>query len=291
MKKLTTLILLLLSIFCIASSQTSSEAIKQNIVPNHSFEEFSGFPIGWFYKGKHFTTVVKYWSAATAASPDVFGPNVRVPLHWQEKDFGEQKPKAGKAMAGITVFGCDEGKPHCREYIQIQLLEPLVIGQEYEVSFWASHLPRSLQVNNIGCFFTKDKIELSTDELIENKPQINASEIVDGANDKWVKIAGDFIAENEVNYLIIGNFFPDSLTLSRSICEDDLNYGYYYIDEVQVLKKDPILPIPIKEDDLSKIIIETGKVIELKNIFFETDMAELLPRSYTELKKATSNIN
>ena len=285
MKKLIQLSILVLLPLTFAYSQSDPTAGQINIVPNAGFEEFAGYPIGWFYKGKHFTSVVKYWSAATAASPDVFGPNVRVPLHWQEKDFGEQSPKQGKSMAGITVFGCDEGKPHCREYIQIQLIEPLVIGQQYSVEFWASHLPRSLQVNNIGCFFSEEKIELSTDEQLTFSPQINAEEIVDGANDKWIKIAGQFQAETEANYLIIGNFFPDSLTQSRSICEDDLNYGYYYIDDVKVIKEDPILPVPVKEDDLSKVEIEEGKIIQLKNIFFETDMAELLPRSYTELKK------
>ena len=285
MKKLLNSIYLIFFPLLFAFGQSASEAPQMNIVPNNGFEEFSGFPIGWFYKGKHFTSVVKYWSAATAASPDVFGHNVRVPLHWQEKDFGEQDPKQGKAMAGITVFGCDEGKPHCREYIQIQLIEPLVIGQEYEVEFWVSHLPRSLQVNNIGCYFSEEKIELSTDELLEFTPQINTSEIADGAKNKWVKIDGNFKAKTEASYLIIGNFYPDSLTTSRSICEDDLNYAYYYVDDVKVFKQDPILPVPIKEDDLSKVKIEEGKVIQLKNIFFETDMAELLPRSYTELKK------
>ena len=45
------------------------------------------------------------------------------------------------------------------------------------------------------------------------------------------------------------------------------------------------LPVPVPEDDLSKLKIETGKVVRLKNIFFETDKADLLPRSYVELNK------
>ena len=285
MKKKIFSLLIYLFPFSLAFGQAASEKAQENIVPNAGFEEFSAYPIGWFYKGKHFTNVVRYWSAATAASPDVFGPNVHVPLHWQEKDFGKQSTLAGQAMAGITVFGCDEGKPHCREYIQIQLIEPLVIGQEYKVSFWASHLPRSLQINNIGCYFSEEKIELSTDEQLSFQPQVNADKIINGANDKWVKVSGKFTAETEASYLIIGNFFSDSLTLYRPTCEDHLNYGYYYIDEVSVVKEAPILPVPEKDDDLSKVEIKEGKVIQLKNIFFETDMAELLPRSYTELKK------
>ena len=50
-------------------------------------------------------------------------------------------------------------------------------------------------------------------------------------------------------------------------------------------KEEPILEVPIKEDDLTKIPLEEGKIVTLKNIFFETDKFELLPRSFIELNK------
>lgn len=110
----------ILSLFSFTSlAQDSTEDEYANIVPNPSFELYSNPPIGWFYKGDHYTEVMKYWSAATVASPDVFGPRVRVPSTWAEKGFGDKIPRTGHSMSGITVFGCDEGKPHCREYIQI----------------------------------------------------------------------------------------------------------------------------------------------------------------------------
>jgi len=139
MKKLYLSSLLLL-VFAYAYSQTPEAMAVENIVPNPGFESYSGTPIGWFYKGKHFTDVMKYWDSATSASPDVFGPKVRVPAHWAAKGFGKQSAHLGKSMAGITAYGCEEGKPHCREYIQIQLEEPLVIGQGYYAEFYVSHL-------------------------------------------------------------------------------------------------------------------------------------------------------
>ena len=132
----------------------AQEAVQPNIIPNPSFERFSSPPIGWFYKGKHYTEVMKYWSSATNASPDVFGPKVRVPDHWQKKGFGKQNPRSGHAMSGITVYGCEEGKPHCREYIQIQLSEPLVVGQDYLAEMYVTHLPYSLRSNNLGFHFS-----------------------------------------------------------------------------------------------------------------------------------------
>lgn len=274
---------ILISVF--AFSQSSSEVEIQNIVPNPGFEQYSAPPIGWFYKGRHFTNVIQYWSAATAASPDVFGPRVRVPAHWAEKDFGKQKARSGSSMAGITVYGCDEGKPHCREYVQIQLSEPLVIDQNYYAEFWVSHLPRSLQINNLGMYFSEYRSDLKTDELLAFPPQINADHIVDASNNNWVKISGSFKAKTEASYIIIGNFSPDSLTLAQEACDENFKFAYYYLDDVFVKKEKPILPVPIKEDDLTRIDMKKGQVIRLKNIFFETDKAELLPRSYIELRK------
>ncbi len=267
------------------AAQTSTEAAQENIIPNPGFEEYSGPPIGWFYRGDHYTTVMKYWSAASVASPDVFGPKVRVPSHWAEKGFGDQKPRNGESMSGITVFGCDEGKPHCREYIQIQMNEPLVVGQRYYVEMWVNHLPRSLQVNNLGFHFSQKKISEITDKELNLAPQFSTEKIVEVESGEWVRIAGRFIADIEAEFLVIGNFFPDSLTETKAICEDYLKYAYYYIDDVLVKKVPPILPIPVKEDDLTKLELEEGMLVTLQNIHFEFDKWNLHPRSFIELKK------
>ncbi len=266
--------------------------VMENIVPNPSFEDYSSTPIGWFYKGKHFTSVVKYWSAPTSASPDVFGPKVRVPTHWKEKGFGGQKARTGTSMVGTTLYGCEDGKPHCREYVQIQLKEPLVLGQNYYTEFWVSDLPRSMKVNNIGVHFSDEKIDIKGDPILDFRPEVKAKDIVTSPSGTWVKIAGRFQAKTEANYLIIGNFMTDTLTsMKMSTAPQPLNYAYYYIDDVLLRKEQPILSVPIKEDDLTKITLEEGKVVRLKNIFFDHDKAVLLPRSYIELNKLVKLMN
>lgn len=275
--------LFLLSCQMVTAQGTDGSA--ENIIPNPSFELYSSPPIGWFYKGSHYTAVMKYWSSATNASPDVFGPKIRVPAHWAEKGFGDQKPHTGLSMSGITLYGCEHGKPHCREYIQIQMSEPLVTGQNYQAEMWVSHLPKSLRINNIGFFFSKEKIEEITDGVLEFTPQVKAVEIVEGKNQKWVKVSGRFVADTEAEYLIIGNFLTDSLTAVKPVDEGGLPFAYYYIDDVFVKKIPPILPVPVPEDDLSKITLEAGKIVPLRDIYFEYDKWELLPRSFVELKK------
>ncbi|MEL7020439.1 MAG: OmpA family protein, partial [Bacteroidota bacterium] len=207
------------------------------------------------------------------------------PTVWAEKGFGNQLARSGQSMVGMTVYGCNKGKPHCREYVQIQLKEPLVIGQVYEVSFWVAHLPKSLQVNNIGLYFSEAKIDLKLATLIAREPQVKATEIVSAYGRRWAQVRGKFTATTEAEYVVAGNFYPDSLTQIRSTRRDAYPYAYYYLDDISVRKVPPILDVPIRSDDLTLLQPEEGKIIPLRNIYFETDEAELLPRSYVELNK------
>ncbi len=279
--------LLILFLFWSATLFTQAPAVKknENIVPNPSFEKFSSTPIGWFYKGKHFTDVMKYWSSATGSSPDVFGSKIRVPAHWASKGFGQQKPRTGESMVGITVFGCDDGKPHCREYVQIQLREPLIVGQNYSIEFFTSHLPRSIQVNNLGVFFSKKKYNEILDIPIEVTPQFFSKEIIKVDQGHWRKVNGEFQADTDAEFLIIGNFFSDSLTTTNIASPNSLKYGYYYIDDILIKKEPPFLAVPEENKISTWEPIEEGKIIRLKNIFFDIDEAELLPHSYIELQK------
>ncbi len=275
-------------LFCTISAfaQKVEEGEKQpNIVPNPGFELYANTPIGWYYKAEHFNTALKYWTSPTGTSPDAYSPKVRVPETWAEKGFGKLKPHGGNSMVGITVFGCENGKPHCREYVQIQLLEPLVPSQNYVLEFYYHHLPRSLQVNNIGAYFCKKKLNTKIEDPLTVNAAVYEADIMN-ASGGWKKISKKFKAKENSDYLILGNFFPDNLTSNRASGKPDgLNFAYYYLDDVVLKKIPPILPIPIPDDDLTKVEIVKGKIVVLKNIYFETDGFELEPHSYLELKK------
>jgi outer membrane protein OmpA-like peptidoglycan-associated protein len=256
-----------------------------NIVPNPGFERFANAPTVWTYKGATFGEVVKYWFSATTASPDVYGPGVTVPRDWADKGFGDRKAHSGKSMAGLTLFGCTNGKPHCREYIEIQLAEPLVIGQTYHVEFWVSALDKSLHIDKLGAYFTVGEIKRTTDEILLREAQVKAEQVLTITDGKWMKVSGQFEAKYEAEYIVIGNFSDDFNTVSVAHREDCFNYAYYYIDDVLVKKIPPFLPVPIKPDDLSRQKLEPGAAILLKNIYFEFDQDELMPRSFVELNK------
>lgn len=261
-------------------------AAGDNLVPNPSFERFSGPPLGWSYRGVYFGQVVKYWFSATTASPDVYGPGVRVPPDWAAKGFGDQKPRTGQCMAGLTLYGCDNGKPHCREYLEIQLAEPLVIGQTYQLSYWVAPLARSLRIDNLGGYVSVSRIEAKTDEILIREAPVQTVTIVEWpSKGQWVQVTGTFQAKYEAEYLLIGNFKEDKDTHTKAATADAFNYAYYYVDDVSLKKVPPYLPPPVKADDLTRVQLTPGKKIRLKDIYFEFDKDELMPRSYVELDK------
>ena len=267
-----------------------TEGGHPNLVPNAGFEDFGGFPIGWYYKGTDFDEVIKMWTSPTIASPDVYGARVRVPATWAEKGFGKQTPHSGQSMVGITVYGCGTGKSHCREYVQIQLKEPLVAGQIYQVDFYVAHLAGSIRVNNIGAYFSDKKISVKTESRLDFKPQVKSDNVLEVDNGNWTKFTAKFTAHSEAEWVVIGNFFEDNktITVNAPVSIDvnpSLNFGYYYIDDVSVRKVEPILPVPVKDDDLTKKPLVVGEVIVLKDIFFDSDRSELLPRSNVEMDK------
>lgn len=272
------------------AQQSSSYSRSKNIVPNPSFEEFGSYPLGWFYKGKDYNRLMKYWTSATYASPDVYSPKVRIPIYWTQKGFGIERPRTGDNMSGITVYGCTDGKPHCREYIQIRLMEPLVVGQKYHVEFYTASLQEGKSTNNLGVHFSKELVNETIDDVLDLKPQIKENKIIRYHHGSWTKVEGSFVATENLEYLIIGNFFEDSLTLTMDNPKT-YKYGYYYIDDVMVKKEEPIIDVPKKPDDLCCLKYEIGKSFELKNIFFETDKSELLPQSYRELDKLVQVLN
>lgn len=256
-----------------------------NLVPNPGFEEFGEEPSGWYYKGKDFNRVMRAWSSPTGTSPDAYGPGVEVPGSWADKGFGRERPHGGKAMAGITVYGCEDGKPHCREYLQVKLKEPLVYGQLYELSFWVRKLPRSGAVDRLGATFSYrahagvESDPLSLDPVWECRKPVGAW------SDRWQRIVDTVRATGEERFLILGNFRSDSLTAFRASRKDPLPFSYYYIDDVSLVKKPPYLVATVQPEDLADLRPEEGMLVRLKDIHFESGKADILTSSEVELQK------
>ena len=269
------------SLLCSFSS-VGQNAPPDNLVPNPSFEEYSDTPSGWYYSGKDFSRVSLYWTSPTAASPDLYGPKVSIPSSWRAVGFGKVHAYSGVSNAGITVYGCNKGKPHCREYIQVQLDEPLVPGQVYGFTCMMAHLQKSVSVKNVGLWFSDDEVdEMTTDPLIE-KPMLTLDRFIP-SDGNWYRWSGQFKAEQNLSYLLIGNFSTDDDSQVKVQPRSELRFGYYYLDDVRLFKIPPILPPPAPESPFKNFVPKPGEIVTLGNIYFEHDRTDFMPRALVQL--------
>lgn len=229
--KKTLLFYYILAFTCgFVQAQESNKAIaipeKENLVKNGSFEELNDCPddfgkleqaIGW--------TSVNY-------TPDIFNkcaknPKVQVPSNF----YGTQTAASGKGYAGILTY--HETSPI--EIIKTTLSEPLEKGRKYNISFKLSLADAysNFASNNIGVLFANE--ENVSQILKEGRADIKAVDIVKNTKG-WTTISKVFMAEDEYQVMLIGNFYKKEDTKIQKIQTSAYPVAYYYIDDVEVTK-------------------------------------------------------
>ena len=220
------LVLILLALNC------SYLSAQINLITNPGFENYNvcpdsynqiGFCLGWTgVPGCLNTTDVADYFHACSQTPGFFPPNVV---------SGYQYPHGGNAYCGIITTSLVVSD--CNEYFQQQLIDSLVPGTKYNLSFYASLSGTTyftLASNKLGAFFTTYEINNSTLFLVQNFAHIYTDTIItDTAG--WYFFTGSFIADSAYKYITIGNFFDDSNTLTQGLTPGAL-YSMYFIDDV-----------------------------------------------------------
>jgi outer membrane protein OmpA-like peptidoglycan-associated protein len=274
----------------------------QNLIQNSSFEAQKCCPDG--YSQFHCTD---NWLQPTRGTSDYYSncenrfynPEVKVPDNF----FGSQNAYEGISYVGIYTFYKDS----YREYIEIKLDEPMTKNQQYGFSIQVSLADKaSIAIQSLGVafsdtlvrqqdlFFTlrlpHEKIENATKTHLVNK-------------EDWTELYLDYTAKGGEQYVIFGNFLDNSETdtvavVTQQSSKSDRFSAYYYLDNVCLAswKSDNTCacfnngePPIIKQKfvELEKVIQETppkvGDKFILKNIYFETAKATLLPTSNATL--------
>ncbi len=203
-----------------------------NLVPNPSFEFITNCNYGAAISpgGPIWAGYAPPWDDPTLASPDLFNVCVTVPMYCiPSNSQGFQIPHTGNGYAGGVLYG------NSRDYIQVPLDSTLVAQGYYCVSFYVSlgGLGCKVANNNIGMYFSDTHIYSATMGVLNYTPQINDTNIVsDSVN--WTEISGVYHAQGGEHYIVIGNFYPDSLT--DTILIGTHLQSYYYIDDVSVMR-------------------------------------------------------
>ena len=205
-------------------------AKAQNLVPNPSFEEYTQCPNDI----SDFQGFVSNWFIANFSSSDYFNACGESPASVPSNHLGFQPARTGVAYVGIHTYS-DGGY---REYIEVELLEPLETDPVYCVAFFVAR--GNLHVtstSSIGAHLSQAMVSnTTTSEELGLVPQVAnpaSNLITDTLN--WTEISGPYVAIGGEKFITIGNFYDNAATPVTGNTEI-YNLAYYYIDDITVSK-------------------------------------------------------
>ncbi len=212
---------------------------QQNLVPNPSFEEYTGCPDDAYQMN-----YVVYWKTYRS-SPDFYtacGTSIPAehPFSFStpSNGAGYQVPASGNSYLGLIFYSAGQIKSN--EMVGCDLVEPLQIGVRYYVSFkvawtYIGWIRTSYGANNkIGAKFISDAYTPppNSDVLIDNYAHIYTDSVVsDSVN--WTQIYGSFVADSAYKQIVIGGFF-DNQHVSINVVDPLGSHNYYFLDDVCV---------------------------------------------------------
>ncbi|MBL0008015.1 MAG: gliding motility-associated C-terminal domain-containing protein [Saprospiraceae bacterium] len=228
-------------VFLLFLIKAHSPLLAQNLIPNPGFESLTTCPSG---PGTWGPTPAAPWFGPTLGTPDIFNSCANLGQSGVPDNFvGNQTAHGDGGYAGVYVRG--PGTVY-REYLQAPLLQPLVAGSLYSVSFYVSQAEFGCASENIGIYFSSDDPNEFGTGVLQVTPQVTAD--IGFLNDKenWTLISGCFTADGGEQYVTLGNFASDLQTPLEQPCTN--LWSYYYIDDVSLVE--------ITEDDA--IVFDLG---------------------------------
>ena len=252
----------------------------QNLVPNPSFEEYFTCPLSAGGLGINGGDPwIKDWYSMQW-TPDYMhycaGPGAS--NYPTDNAWGYQEPYDGDGYVSIIV---KYQNLTAREYIAVELLNPLESGETYEVSFYVSDADGGFEevldciANNVGLRFLKNPPYYWNNEndnfplLPTNEADINYYELLSDSIG-WTLIEGVFVADDTYTHIAIGNFFDNDNTIIVESGVDEGCFAAYYIDMVCVIKSGDIceLPFAIREYEFRDIVFQNivNDELDLSNV-------------------------
>jgi hypothetical protein len=213
----------------------------QNLVPNPSFELTDTCPYTFGFQEGGKPSLWENWNQ----SPEYFnacvsGIGVDSLLDIPLNGFGFQYALDGDAYVGMYAYGLSM---NYREYVGCQLINPLEVGETYELSFFTnvafggSYSAPTWACNNMGMLFTmQPNVWTDTDQPafgLRNHAHLHSTTVIsDTAN--WTLVSGSFVADSAYQYVVLGNFFSDALTDTLHVIPGVSLGAYYFVDGVCV---------------------------------------------------------
>ena len=241
-------------------------SFAQNLVPNPSFElttpDCEPFPglQGWF--------------SPNLATPDIFTLNEEDCGTFLSEQLVEELdlilPQTGNNMAGLFCAYHELSNLQTRDYLTCKLLESLVQGEVYRISFstcrW--HLG-NYAVDQLGVFFSADSLFFDTAEMLPVMP-VWESNVLHTASFEWTNYEFIYTATGGERYMTFGCFrdYDEMEVVDLQTSTTDWNNAYYLFDDFSVERgvgitatESFIYDVTITESGLNVITNEKGVLI------------------------------
>jgi OOP family OmpA-OmpF porin len=286
----------------------SCKCLAQNLIPNPSFESYSECPV---MITQDRLLGLNDWYQPTHGSADYYNRCSKkvcgVPLNL----LGYMQARTGNGYVGIITYLKEKGKKEYREYLEAQLSDRLIKGHQYCVQVHIALARSSLYAtSNFDILFSRFVVKSDNDKCLEEIPQLHYQDSLPMSSEQsWKEIKWIYTAEGGERFMVIGNLQNDRNTHPTKLPKEKIQYdpsnpaslqypeAYYYLDDVsvtditvtgkcewdfapQAANADTLLPAVTAAP-----VFELNKKLVLKNIYFDTDHATLLPASDAELDK------
>lgn len=242
----------LLSFFYLAGN-------AQNLVPNSSFEDTLNCSV-YFSR----IDVAHPWFSAQG-TPDLCTIHSSCSNCPSTGPQSFQEARTGNAYAGIYFY---QTSPNfcVREYMEVELLQPLDSGVNYCVGWYQSRSEAFQHaVGTFGVVLTSDSLIGAETEIcnIQIEPYIEWLDSIDTNSSEWVHVYGEFESNGTERFLTIGNFRDDENSAVEFVGGQNFG-GYYYIDDVYLEMCES--PNSVIEESLRSITLYPNPSYDILNI-------------------------
>jgi hypothetical protein len=269
-----------------------------NLVRNGGFESNDPNVINtWLKENPVGTQLVAGWKTPTLATPDYYNADQSTC-----DGFPVAIARTGTGR-GAIICGMQSQLPGVRnykEYLQGELISPLVAGKEYHVSFYVALDCSSPQASTgIGAYFSNERITSQNKERLPVKPQVISYDKIT-YEDGWTLISGNFVAKGGEQYITLGSYSDTAVISLQSLGTRPMTFissphigmhVYYYMDDVCVSLADE------KSCDCKKVAGQQGDgeyyffVLDASNSMNESGKLDLMKEQIIEFADSIEDKN
>lgn len=199
-------------------------SMGQNLVPNPGFETYSACP-------------QSNSSEVYLATPWIEVQNTADYYNCSALD-NSYIARTGSGYMGVSAYRPGWGETY-REYIGVNLTQPLTAGVAYYGEFWVRLYPNACWASDgMGMYVSINQPpDPPSIQNIPVNPQImNPQFRMLVGREYWMKICGSFVAQGGENFITIGSFLDDNASTFLELPGCNGSYGvhwsYYHIDDV-----------------------------------------------------------